>query len=193
VDPFAAAPIWLLCALVFTLRVLDVTLGTLRTVSIVKGHMVPAVVLGFFELLIWVAVISQVISRLHESWWLGLAYAGGFAAGNGLGVMVEKSMARGSSAVRLYSKSNGRAIAETLREHGMRVLTFGGSDGEGDLTLVHVLAPRRQVRDIVRAAKGVDPDIVFVAEPAHGGSRDVQLRLRPVPNPTGWRAVVKKK
>lgn len=190
---FAEAPIWWLCLLVFGLRVLDVSLGTLRTVSIVKGHIAPAAVLGFFELMIWVAVISQVISRLHESWWLGLAYAGGFAVGNGVGVLLERSIARGSSAVRLYSATGGREIADRLRRDGFEVTTFAGDGDNGPVTLVHAIAPRRRVREIVAVARGVDRNCVYVTEPAHGNSCGVQLRLRPVPHPTGWRSVAKKK
>jgi uncharacterized protein YebE (UPF0316 family) len=45
----ADTPVWLLCLLIFVLRVCDVSLGTVRTVAIVKGHISLSVVLGFFE------------------------------------------------------------------------------------------------------------------------------------------------
>ncbi|MGB6001136.1 MAG: DUF5698 domain-containing protein, partial [Thermoanaerobaculia bacterium] len=81
----ATIPVWLLCILIFVLRICDVTLGTVRTVSIVKGYLTLAVVLGFFEVMIWILAVSQVISRINESIFLAIAFAGGFAAGNAVG------------------------------------------------------------------------------------------------------------
>lgn len=192
-DWLATIPVWLLCLIIFLLRVVDVTLGTLRTVAIVKGHIWPAVVLGFFELILWVAAISQVISRLHESWWLGFAYAGGFAAGNGVGLTAERWLARGTAVVRILSQSSGGEIAERLRGEGHSVTTFLGEGGEGPVTLVYAMAPRRSTRGMIEAARTIDPQLQYLTEPAHETNGGVQLRLRPVPHATGWRAVFKKK
>ncbi len=189
----ATIPVWALCLIIFLLRVGDVTLGTLRTVAIVKGHIAPAVALGFFELIIWVAAISQVISRLYESWWLVFAYAGGFAAGNGVGLMVERWLARGAAVVRILSQSSGAEIAETLREEGHTVTTFLGEGGEGPVTLVYAMAPRRSTRNMIAAARSIDPGLQYVTDPAHETNGLIQFRLRPIPHATGWRAVFKKK
>ncbi|MCU0302647.1 MAG: DUF5698 domain-containing protein [Thermoanaerobaculales bacterium] len=189
----AVMPVWLLCVLIFGLRVADVTLGTMRTVAIVKGHSTPAVLLGFFEVLIWVVAISQVITRLHESGWIALAYAAGFAAGNGVGLAVERRLARGEAVIRILSRSGGVDIARALRRDGYDVTTFTGEGPEGPVALVYAMAPRRATRAMIAAARAVDPDLVYVTEPAHETNGGIQLRLRPVPNPTGWRAVLKKK
>ncbi len=189
----ATVPIWVLCLIVFSLRVIDVTLGTLRTVAIVKGHVQPAVVLGFFELIIWVAAISQVVSRLHESWWLALAYAGGFAAGNGVGLEAERLLARGVSGVRILSQTSGNEIARILRGEGHSVTAFPGEGESGPVTMVYAMAPRRSTQRMIAAARSIDPNLLYVVDPAHETNGGVQLRLRPVPHATGWRAVFKKK
>lgn len=189
----AAIPVWLLCLMIFLLRVADVTLGTLRTVAIVKGRITPAVVLGFFELIIWVAVISQVISRLHESWWLALAYAAGFAAGNGVGLSLERRLSRGTVSVRLLSQVFGEEIAKALRHDGHSVTTFEGRGEEGPVTLVYALTPRRSARRVIDFARGIDTDVLYVIEPAQETNGGIGLRLRPIPYSTGWRAVFKKK
>ena len=86
-------PVWLLCLLIFGLRICDVTLGTVRTVAIVKGYLSIAVALGFFEVLIWILAVSQVIVRINESIFLALAFAGGFAAGNAVGAYATGELA----------------------------------------------------------------------------------------------------
>ena len=192
-DLLATIPMWLLCLLVFTFRVCDVTLGTMRTLSIVKGHIEISVVLGFFEVMIWIVAVSQVIVRLHESWWLALAWAGGFATGNAVGIMVERKLALGTSVVRILSAEHGDEIAETLRSQGHPASTFAGEGPHGPVSLVYAMAPRRLAKEMLRSARRIDPDLLYVSEPAHESNGGLQLRLRPVPHATGWRAVFKKK
>lgn len=192
-DLLATIPVWLLCVLIFVFRVCDVTLGTMRTLSIVKGHIAVSVVLGFFEVMIWIVAVSQVIVRLNESWWLALAWAGGFATGNAVGIMVERRLALGTSVIRILSADHGDEIADTLRSRGHPVSTFVGEGARGPVSLVYAMAPRRLAKGMLQTARGIDPDLLYVSEPAHESNGGVQLRLRPVPHATGWRAVFKKK
>ena len=189
----ATIPVWLLCILIFVLRICDVTLGTVRTVSIVKGYLTLAVVLGFFEVMIWILAVSQVISRINESIFLALAFAGGFAAGNAVGILVERRLAMGNSIVRIISNTDGREIARAIRGDGHDVTVFDGEGADGPVTLVYAVAPRRRASKMLQLARSIDSELVYVTEPAHESSRGDTPRLRPVPHATGWRAVFKKK
>jgi len=189
----ASIPVWLLCLLIFALRICDVTLGTVRTVAIIKGYLGLAVALGFFEVLIWILAVSQVIVRINESIFLALAFAGGFAAGNAVGILVERRLAMGTSVVRFLSANHGKAIAETIRQGGDDVSVFEGDGAEGPITLVYAVAPRRRTQKMLQRARAIDPELLYVSEPAHESFRGASARLRPVPHATGWRAVFKKK
>jgi uncharacterized protein YebE (UPF0316 family) len=189
----ASIPIWVLTLLVFSLRVADVTLGTIRTLSIVRGYIGLSMILGFVEVSLWVIVISQVLARINESWLLVIAYAGGFAAGNGVGILIERRIALGTAVVRIISERSGPEIAEALRGDDRTVTTFAGQGKHGPVTLVYVASPRRIIRSILKTARGIDPDLFFVTEGAHETGRGFTPRLRPVPHATGWRAVFKKK
>ena len=59
----ATVPIWLLAVIIFLLRTVDVSMGTVRTLAIVEGRLVASTALGFFEVLVWIVAISQVITR----------------------------------------------------------------------------------------------------------------------------------
>lgn len=192
-DVIAVAPVWLIAMLIFVLRVVDVSLGTLRTVSIVRGYIIFAAILGFFEVGIWITVVAQLISRLGESWILIIAYAGGFSAGNVVGILIERRLALGIAVVRLISSSHGAEIAAALRESGFTVTTIQGDGLKGPVTLVYVAGPRRKVRSILATAKGIDNSLFFVIEPAHESNRQATVRLRPISLATGWRSITKKK
>ena len=189
----ATIPVWLLCLLIFGLRICDVTLGTVRTVAIVKGYLGIAVALGFFEVMIWILAVSQVIMRINESIFLALAFAGGFAAGNAVGILVERRLAMGTSVVRILSTTHGGTIAAALRDDGHDVTVFNGDGANGPITLVYAMAPRRRTQRMLQLARSIDPELLYVSEPAHESFRGAGTRLRPVLHATGWRAVFKKK
>ena len=72
--------------LIFFSRILDVSMGTVRIIFVNRGMKTVAASLGFFEVLIWITIVAQIISNMTD-WTNYLAYAGGFAAGNYLGIV----------------------------------------------------------------------------------------------------------
>ena len=72
--------VFIIAVLVFAARTLDVSVGTLRIIMISKGNGVPAAILGFFESLIWIFAITQLISNLTNPLYY-IAFASGFAFG----------------------------------------------------------------------------------------------------------------
>ena len=87
--------IWLLGILVFLARIVDVSVGTLRTISIIQGRSKVAFVLAFIETTVWLLVLSAVLPQVMNSPILGVFYAFGFATGNVVGIMVEKRLGNG--------------------------------------------------------------------------------------------------
>lgn len=53
-DFISGMPVWVLALCIFLFRVADVSLGTFRTISVVQGRLSLSVLIGFFEILIWV-------------------------------------------------------------------------------------------------------------------------------------------
>lgn len=183
-------PVWGLALAIFFLRIVDVSMGTCRTIAVVQGRIAMSVALGFVEVLIWITTVSQVFQRASGNGWLLLAYAAGFACGNGVGIALERRLAMGSVILRIVSHGAGEVLANALRKHSPRVLTFEGSDDEHAVTLLYVAARRRQVPFLIAAARRVDPDLYYAVDPL----RETNWALGPsVPNPTGWRAVAKRK
>jgi uncharacterized protein YebE (UPF0316 family) len=145
------------------------------------------VALGFVEILIWTFAISQVVLSLGESPLVALGYAGGFAVGNAAGIALERRLAMGTSAIRLVSAA-GTEISRAIAADGHVVTTIQGTSGDGPTTLVYATCPRRDLNRLIRQARSIDPGLFYVVERFAEASK-----LAPVPQPTGWRAVLKKK
>jgi uncharacterized protein YebE (UPF0316 family) len=174
---------------IFFARVTDVTIGTMRTITVVRGYRFVAALLGFVEVIIWLVAVSGVISHGLT---LGkmLAYGAGFAAGNATGVWVEQKLALGKQLVRLLSRHRGRAIAEGLRLAGYIVTEVPARGVKGEVALCFVVVPRQQCPQVLAIAQRIDPDVLDTVEDL----RHVRLSRHVGPaNPTGWRSILKKK
>src|SRR5205823_2012095 len=100
--------------LVFLAELCVVTIGTIRIIFIARGMKVLAPVLGFFEVSIWLFAIGQIMQNLSN---LGcyLAFAGGFTAGNFLGVLIEKRLGLGTLVVRVITGRPAAADRKSTR------------------------------------------------------------------------------
>jgi uncharacterized protein YebE (UPF0316 family) len=189
-DFLTTLPVWLLALLIFLLRIVDVALGTCRTIAVVQGRVSISVALGFVEVLVWVTTVTHVVQHATSNPWLLLAYATGFAAGNAAGIALEQRLALGTVILRIVSADSGHEIAERLRRHGPKVIVFDGHDDEKPITLLYVAVRRRDAPKLVKASRGIDPHLFYAIDTL----RESNLAYaRAIGNPTGWRSVLKKK
>jgi uncharacterized protein YebE (UPF0316 family) len=143
-------------------RIIDVSLGTIRTISLVRGKRGRAALLGFFEVLIWIAVVSRVIQSIDQPVYM-VSYACGFALGTYIGIGVEARLSSAQQVVRIFSRLGDR-VAERLREMGLVVTRFEGSGREGPISLLFLEVSRRRVRTVMEAAIEVDPTCFVIVD-----------------------------
>jgi uncharacterized protein YebE (UPF0316 family) len=173
--------------LIILARIGDVSLGTMRTVCVVNGRKGLAWVLGFFEVLLWVIVVSRVITHLNEPLYV-VAYAVGAATGSWIGIVAEQRLAFGDQVVRIFSRK-GRQIAESLRAQGLRVTEIDGRGKQGPVELLFIEVPRKRAMEVALKARELDPECYYVVDDIRMTSA-AMVRYH---SPTGWRAIFKKK
>lgn len=143
--------------LIFGLRIVDVTMMTLRVLMLVRGARGSATFLAFFEILIWVLAAGAVIQNLSSPWH-AVAYAAGFAAGTSVGMWLENKLALGVCSVRAFSRESQTDLVGELRERGYGVTEQIGKGRGGAVDILHAVVRRRDVRDVVRTIERYDPD-----------------------------------
>lgn len=168
-------------------RIVDVSMGTLRTLFIVQGRKLTAASLGFVEILIWILVVSQVIRNL-DHWFYAVAYAGGFAMGTYVGILIEGWLAPGRQVLRIFTR-HGDAVADALRKRGYALTAFVGKGMEGPVDLLLLESSRRAVMDALPVVGSVDPEALTVVDDV----RQVSPRAAGVAGRPLWGHVVKKK
>lgn len=140
---------------IFFLRVVGVSLSTVRVLVMMRGKKLASVVMGFFEVLVYVIAIGQVVNNLSNIWNI-LGYCLGFSAGTLIGMWLDDRTARGFSTVRVISRTNGQRIAEVIRNAGYGATVEWGFGREGSVGMVLAIVRRQEVETVCQLAEQVD-------------------------------------
>jgi len=153
----------LTCVLIVLARIADVSLGTLRTVCVIYGRRGASWILGFFEVLIWIFVVSRVITQAQQEPLYAVFYAIGFATGNFIGITIEQRLAYGQQVVRVFTRQ-GHAVAEALRNLNFRVTELDGRGREGPVSVLFIGTERKRSPLIIRTARSIDAQCFYVID-----------------------------
>jgi uncharacterized protein YebE (UPF0316 family) len=164
ISPESSFYAWvILPALIFLARITDVTLGTVRLIFVSRGFKYLAPIAGFFEVLIWILVIGQIMRNLANPACY-LAYAGGFATGNFVGLLVAEKLSLGVVLVRVITPKQARGLIGHLREKQYGVTSIDGQGVNGPVEIVFTIVPRREVQTVVELVKRFYPQAFYSIE-----------------------------
>ena len=151
--------------LIFGLRIVDVSMATMRMLLIMRSQKLLVPLIGFFEVIIWIVAVGSAIRNLDSAWHV-LGYAGGFATGSLVGLAIEEKLAVGLASIQVISQHGGVELAEALRGRGFGVTEFAGQGREGKVEVVQTVVLRRQIPEVIEEVDRWDPDaFVSVEEP----------------------------
>ncbi|WP_439183090.1 DUF2179 domain-containing protein [Carboxylicivirga taeanensis] len=149
--------------LIFLSRVADVTIGTLRIVFISKGLKLLAPILGFFEILIWLLAMTKVFENL-DNWLYFIAYAGGFAMGNYVGLKIEERLALGFVNIRITTQKSGAELIQNLTELGYGVTYMNAFGSKGQVNVIYCVLKRKDISEVTQIIKKFNPKAFYTLE-----------------------------
>ncbi|MBN2042456.1 MAG: DUF2179 domain-containing protein [Candidatus Aenigmarchaeota archaeon] len=149
--------------LIFLARVLDVSLGTIRIIFISKGMKYVAPMIGFFEILIWLMAISQIMANLTNIFNY-LAYAGGFATGTFLGIIIESKIAMGYLSMIVVTKKEPTELIENMESSSFETTTIRAKGKRDEVGMVFAVVKRKKMRSVLNIIKEFDPDAFYSIE-----------------------------
>jgi uncharacterized protein YebE (UPF0316 family) len=158
--------------LIFFSRVFDVSLGTLRHVFISKGYRTIVPILGFFEVLIWIIVVAQVMKNLNNVACY-FAFAGGFAAGTYVGLFIEEKLALGLQVIRIITNQNCEELLHTLVQHNHGITVVDAEGSTGPVKMVFTIIKRKNVRDVVQLIRQYNPSAFYSIEDVKNAKQGV--------------------
>ena len=154
---------FILPLLIFLARITDQTIGTLRLIYAAKGFKYVAPFVGFFESLIWLTAISQIMKHL-DNIYCYFAFAGGFAMGNFLGIVLEQKISIGVIMVRIFFQDYNNELGENLRANGFGFTLFDGEGKEGAIKLLFSTINRRDLKSFIKIVQKYHPNAFYTVE-----------------------------
>lgn len=154
---------WLLPFMIFFGRICDVTLGTLRIIFVSKGERYKAPIVGFFEVFIWVVIISQIFAHAN-SLIAYLSYAAGYAAGNYVGILVENKIAFGYQLIRAYTKKEVSELIKSLNRENIGATFVRGEGAISQVHIVEIVIDRKSMNKALDTITKFDDDLFYLVE-----------------------------
>jgi uncharacterized protein YebE (UPF0316 family) len=169
---------WVILPLIiFLSRIGDVSLGTLRHVFISKGYRRLVPFLGFFEVLIWIIVVAQVMKNLNNAACY-LAFAGGFATGTYVGLRIEERLALGMQVIRIITNQNCEELILALKKENYGITVVDAHGAMGPVKMLFTIIKRKNVQSVVDIIQHHNPTAFYSVEDIKDTNQGV---FKPVP------------
>ena len=168
--------------LIFIARLSDVTLGTIRLIFVSRRMKVLAPVVGFFEVLIWLIAIGQILQHLANPLCY-IAYAGGFAAGNYIGILLTEKMSLGMVVIRIITEKDASPLVEKMRSRQFGVTVVDGRGAQGKVQVIFTVVKHSHIEEVEQMIHQFNPKAFYSIDEIG----DVERGIFPVEK-TRWNA-----
>nr|WP_319538163.1 DUF2179 domain-containing protein [uncultured Methanospirillum sp.] len=164
---FVIVPFMIFCA-----RICDVSIGTVKYIFISRGFKNIAPFFGFFEVIIWLLAIGQVMNNITNPVCY-IAYGGGFATGTYIGMVLEERMKLGLCIIRLITAKPAEDFILKIRQHGYGVTNIAAHGARGEVTLIFMVVKRTKISQLIGLIREFNPNAFFTIEDVRSASEGI--------------------
>lgn len=149
--------------LIFLARISDQSIGTLRLIFISKGFRRIAPIIGFFESLIWLLAIREILNHL-DNFMCFIAYASGFATGNYVGMLLEERISIGNVIVRIIPRRDTSQLLNYLSENNYGYTMVDAQGSKGNVNIIFCVIKRKDIVHFISLVKTFNPNAFYSIE-----------------------------
>lgn len=110
--------IFYLCLKIFFARILDVSLGTIKTIYIVKEKRIVSSIISFFEVFIWFLIAREALNTELNSLLIPIIYSLGYATGTYIGILLSTKLISGNLTIHIISNHLSNKQITNLKNKG---------------------------------------------------------------------------
>lgn len=155
----------LVCLKIGLARIVDVTLGSIRTILMVKGRSKSASIIAFLEVFIWFIIAKEALNTPYNSLLIPIFYAGGYAVGTLIGTYISNNFVKGIVGLQVITKSNNKEVIDQIRQNGFGVSVVNLKnvyEGQKKEMLI-IQVNKKSLRKITEIIKKSDPNAFIIA------------------------------
>ena len=154
----------LTCLKIFAARIMDVSLGTIRTVLFVKGKTIEPFLIAFFEVLIWYVIAREALNTEGNTILIAVSYAGGYATGTYIGSKLSNKFIKGIVGVQIIVKNDSDKLVNDLRNKGYTLSIIQlKNDYEGNnKEMLYIQVKNNKLNELTSIVKKYDNEAFIV-------------------------------
>lgn len=162
-------------AMIFLLKIVEVSIATVRIIMITKGEKTIGSIIAFFEISLWLFLVTNVLQNIQDDPWKALMYILGFSVGQFVGSTIENKLSIGTVRVEaIVLREHEKELVKYLREkqYAVTVLEAQGMNFPRSLLLFFV--DRKKLKGLISEIKISQPNVVLAVDdikPIYGGYR----------------------
>jgi uncharacterized protein YebE (UPF0316 family) len=170
--PFLSSDIFvyiMIPLMIFCARICDVSIGTVRYIFISRGFKKIAPFFGFFEVIIWLLAIGQVMANITNPICY-IAYGAGYATGTYIGMEIEERMKLGLAIIRLITAKPANEFIVRLRQYGYGVTNISAHGASGEVSIIFMVVKRSKISHLLPLIHDYNPNAFFTIEDVRSAS-----------------------
>ena len=146
-----------MCLIVFFARIIDTTLSTVKTMMIVKNKTIFAMMMAFFEVIVWFFIVREALNTGEYIILIAISYALGYATGVLVGMYITDTFVTSNVSVNIVVKQN-RKIIDALVKNGyaISVSKIKGKDFISNKYMILVCTTNKRVRKLKEIVTSFD-------------------------------------
>jgi uncharacterized protein YebE (UPF0316 family) len=154
-------------------------MGTMRIITASKGLKTLTTIFAFFEIVIWLVAIGQVMQNLTNIYNY-IAFAAGYTIGNYVGLYVEDKLSLGVLMLRIITKKDANQLIELMKSAGYGVTRVNAEGVYGPVDVIFTVIKRKELKKALKIIKSCNPNALYTIEDI----KSVSAPLFPVPQKT---------
>ena len=156
--------LFILCLKVFFVRIIDVSMGTCRTIVTIKGNKLLASLIGFVEVFVWFVVVKEALNTESTSLFIALSYAGGYATGTYLGSAISEKFIKGNFGVQVITSKRDDELVAFLKKNGfgVSVIDVRSEKEQNEKYMLFIERDKVKFNDLKKLIKKYDPNAFVV-------------------------------
>ena len=152
----------LICLKIFFARILDVSLGTVRTIVTIEGKKTIATLLAFLEVFVWFHVAREAISGEFNAF-VPFAYAGGYAAGTFIGILINELLNRGKMMLTVITAELDMTIFLEKNNIKYSLVNLENSFDSLERKMIIIFIEKRSASKTINLIRKFDPQAVITS------------------------------
>lgn len=144
-----------MCIKIFFARLVDVSLGTFRTINTVKGRDLIAASIGLVEITVWFLIVKEALNTTNNSVFIVISYALGFSVGTYIGGKISKRFIKSNLEVQVILSNKNDNVVEEIRKKGYGVTAIEVR-GKDEKYMLYIQIRNNSLESLKKLVKKLD-------------------------------------